>query len=124
VPDEVYIYWHIGTTPMAQALRAAASLQQALREQHPALQTRLLHRGAGSAQATVMEIYRCPGGVNAVLRQAVERQAALHLAPLLEPPQRHVEVFESADEPMSDRVALVGVNANSAATAAENSTKR
>lgn len=95
------MYWRIGANPMHEALNAASALQNALRMRFPLLSTRLLHRGAGTDKATVMEIYTQAGGVGETLLGAIEVEAAVQLGALRQPPQRHVELFTSVSEPPS-----------------------
>ncbi len=93
---ELYIYWKVGAAQAQPALEAARALQRALQQQHPGLQARLLQRADDTTgSTTLMEIYATPEGIGAGLLNAIEAEAALHLAPLAPPAaQRHIERFE------------------------------
>lgn len=95
---ELFIYWKVAAAQLQLALQATQALQNSLRQHHPGLLARVLQRAdeSGAGNATLMEIYALPEGLGPDVQQAIEVQAALHLAPLGAPlPQRHVEVFQA-----------------------------
>ncbi len=91
---ELFIYWRSASQVAAAAEAAAAALQEALRRQHPGLVTRLYRRtDAAGADATLMETYAHPAGIDAALQAAIEQTAAPALRAWCRCP-RHLEVFE------------------------------
>lgn len=94
---ELYIYYRVRACD-APALRAAVqALQAELIHDHPGLQARLLVRCDAPAadrsdpeQATWMETYTHPDGIDAVLQQRIEARA--RLLPGM-PAARHTEAF-------------------------------
>ena len=98
--SELYVYYRVATPHVQAALLAVRGFQQRLREQHPGLAARVLHRaGQATADTTLMEIYAFDDGrrtgIDAALRSRIE-QAASALTPLLSGP-RQTEVFDALD---------------------------
>lgn len=91
---ELYIYYRVNHRDESAALRAAAAMQQTLRERHAGLQARLLRRpeAAADGQQTWMETYALPGtGVNTALEREIDAAAVTWAAYISGP--RHCEVF-------------------------------
>jgi len=94
---ELFIYYRIPVAHAGAALDAVVAFQARLREQHPALTTRLLRRPDQSDPQTWMEIYafdhrESAGAMTRALEAEIEASAATALAPHLLG-ARHVEVF-------------------------------
>ncbi len=93
-PRELYIYWK--TAHRAAAIAAARAMQAGLCDRWPQMQAELLWRDEPAAPlATLMEVYRNPGGVTPEHQADIERHAAQLLATHLTG-TRHVEVFCAA----------------------------
>lgn len=94
---ELFIYYRVHTVDAVAANAAVRAFQAQLREQYPALTTRLLRRPAEvDGSQTWMETYatdpmRNPDGITAELQATIEAQAQLQL-PAFDGP-RHAEVF-------------------------------
>jgi hypothetical protein len=99
-PVELYLYWKTDVARADGAEAAARGWQQALCQEHPALQARLLRRADADASpartVTLMEIYRRPGGIDAALQATIVETGAQRLAVWLLGP-RHVEAFTPID---------------------------
>ncbi len=94
---ELFIYYRVHSAGAAAANEAVKAFQVQLREQYPALKTRLMCRPEEvDGRQTWMETYaidpmRNPDGITAELQAAIEAQAQLQLPPFDGP--RHTEVF-------------------------------
>jgi hypothetical protein len=92
----LFIYWKIAPAALPQALARVREAQAVLRAGWPGLQTALWRRDeAGAAQATVMETYAAPAGLDAAAEQRIASALAAALAGLPAGP-RHSEAFTSA----------------------------
>jgi hypothetical protein len=88
---ELYVYWK--TTAPDVATATVRALHDALRAAEPSLETHLLQRESdATAAATLMEIYRRPGGIDATLQARIERTLADATRGLVQG-ERHLEVF-------------------------------
>ena len=91
VRRELYVYWK--TAQPEAAVEIVRIAQDALRAADTSLQARLLWREPREARpATLMEIYRRDGGIDAELQARIERTLAAATRDLLDG-TRHVEVF-------------------------------
>jgi hypothetical protein len=91
---QLFVYWKVDAPSADAALAAAATMQAALKTQHPQLQTGLFRRAEeGQTRATLMEVYAAPGGVGAELQAAIETAASS--LTLYQSGARHVEAFEA-----------------------------
>jgi len=93
VTRSLFVYWKTDAAAAAPAAAAMAAFQQALRQRHADLVTRLYRRvdDAGPA-ATLMETYARPEGIDAALQAEITDAGAC--ARWCRGP-RHVEVFEA-----------------------------
>lgn len=88
---ELYIYWK--TASPAAALAIVPVAQDALAAAEPGLQAVVLQREPAEAlPATLMEVYRHPGGIDAALQARIERTLTAATQGLVQG-DRHVEVF-------------------------------
>lgn len=85
---QLFIYWRVGRERLPQALAAVRQAQASLTAVWPGLTARVLERCDPAPQATVMEIYAAPDGIDA----AGERRIADALEGIA-PGSRHVEAF-------------------------------
>lgn len=90
---ELYVYYRAPVSAYDALVGAVSDAQRGLEARHPGLQARLLRRpDVQEGQATWMEIYRHPQGVDA----ALEAQIDAALRPALQDlgaGERHVERF-------------------------------
>lgn len=93
---ELFIYWRCDRATEAEALKAAAQMQTALRAQHPGLQARLYRRTETTAEySTLMETYAVAGAAfDPAVVAAIDAAAATALGRWCQG-QRHVERFET-----------------------------
>lgn len=89
----LYIYFRVKRECEAAAVQALRELHAGWQVSMPGLRCELLRRADPSADATLMETYRCEDGVSAEWQQRIEREATARLEAWLVG-QRHVEVFE------------------------------
>lgn len=88
---ELYIYWKTLAPDAALAIVRVA--QDALTAAQPGLRAEVLRREPiDVAPATLMEIYRHPGGIDAALQALIERTLTAATQGLVQG-GRHVEVF-------------------------------
>jgi hypothetical protein len=92
----LFVYYKLPAATARVAGEAARAAQRALCERLDGLQAELLRRPfvAGLPEATLMETYARPGGIDAAMQAAIEAMLAAALAPWLAGGARHVEVFE------------------------------
>lgn len=92
---QLFIYWKIAPAALPAALAAVHQAQAQLRTEWPGLQAQVLQRcdraEGTESQATVMETYRSPAGIDAE-GQALIESALAGIAP----GPRHVEAFRPA----------------------------
>ena len=89
----IYVYYRIAQADLDAVREKVLALQARLCADHAGLRAELLRRPeAAEGQLTLMEIYVCEQGIDAVLQAAIE--AAASYAGLAGP--RHVEAFVSA----------------------------
>ena len=87
-PVQLYIYYRVPPEHLRAVASAAQAMQAAFRTRHPGLRCELLRRpGLQAGQATLMEVYRCPSGIDDALAQAIA-DAALALTALGAGPRR------------------------------------
>lgn len=88
---ELYVYWK--TAAPEAALASVRAAQDALRAAEPSLEAHVLRRESGaSLPATLMEIYRRPGGIDAALQARIEATLGAATREQVQG-ERHVEVF-------------------------------
>jgi Domain of unknown function (DUF4936) len=92
----LFIYWKIDPDALPAALERVREAQAALRARWPGLETALWQRAEpDGAQATVMETYAAPDGIDDDARARIESALAAALAG--QPAgTRHVEAFSPA----------------------------
>jgi hypothetical protein len=103
---ELYIYWRVMPTQLAQAIAATQAMQAALCTQLPGLTAKLLvRRDDTAAQQTLMEVYQnLPLAIDGTpaaqpaIAAAIEAAAQSALRPYQQG-QRHVEVFAEVSLP-------------------------
>ncbi|MCB1997757.1 MAG: DUF4936 family protein [Rhodoferax sp.] len=88
----LFVYWRIDATDLPATLVAVHAAQAQLASAWPGLQARLWQRSDPGVQATVMESYAAPGGIDAAAQARIDAAVAGHV-----PAQRHVEAFLPAD---------------------------
>ena len=88
--ERLYVYYRVDQADFASVQAAALDLQASLRHAHPGL---LRRPDLRDGQATLMETYAQPDGVDAALAKAIEAAALESLARWLKGP-RHCERFE------------------------------
>ena len=94
-PFECYVYWRLDAASLKAAADALTAFQQQLRERHPGLQARLLSKlDDSAAEATLMEVYALPGGVNPELAKAVVDEGGRVAAAWCRG-TRHIERFQA-----------------------------
>jgi hypothetical protein len=99
---QLFIYWHVRRSNLAQALLALREWQSCLGATYPLLRCAAYQRSDGPAdEATVMESYALesaqPGdGIDEALLQHIDEAGRVALAHWLHG-QRHVEVFDALD---------------------------
>ena len=94
---ELFVYWRLDRVNLGLAQAAMQGWQAELAQSWPGLVARLYVRadagdGSSTTEATLMETYARPGGVDAALQQQILAQGAAVTAPWRRG-QRHVEVF-------------------------------
>jgi hypothetical protein len=87
---QLFIYWKLEPAALPAALAAVRQAQASLCAAWPGLEARVYQRCDPAPQATVMETYAAPGGIDA----AGERRIAAALAGIA-PGVRHVEAFSA-----------------------------
>jgi hypothetical protein len=88
---ELYIYWKTSTPDAALAIVQVA--QGTLAAVESGLQVAVLRREpADATPTTLMEIYRCPGNIDAAMQARIERTLVAATQGLVLG-ERHVEVF-------------------------------
>lgn len=88
---ELYVYWK--TAAPDAALAAVRAAQDTLRSAEPSLEAHVLQRESDTPlPATLMEIYRRPGGIDAALQARIETTLGVATQALVQD-GRHVEVF-------------------------------
>ncbi len=97
-PRQLFIYWRVGVAELPQARRTMLELQQRLCREHGDLQAWLLLRDedASTAEATLMETYAAPHGIDASLQRQIETLCDAATAVWRRGP-RHTEVFRCVD---------------------------
>jgi len=96
VSRQLFIYWRVEHGRLPQALAAVRQAQAGLMAAWPGLTARVLERCDPAPQATVMEIYAAPGGIDADGEQRIAQAMADALAAVLAgiaPGSRQVEAF-------------------------------
>lgn len=88
----LFIYWRIDAAGLQPALAAVRRAQQQLRDGWPGLVAQLYERSDPAPQATVMEAYAAPEGIDDVGQARIEAALAVALAGL-PAGERHVEAF-------------------------------
>jgi|APHig6443717817_1056837.scaffolds.fasta_scaffold1264226_1 hypothetical protein len=97
---QLFIYWHVASTDLPQALQALRDWQYGLVARHPALRCGLYQRvDSGQADATVMETYAIESalphsGIDEALHQFIDQDGQAQLTRWLRG-RRHVEVFDA-----------------------------
>lgn len=92
--ERLYVYFRVDEADLHAALAALRSAQARLMVDHPGLQAELLRRPElREGQATLMETYAHPSGLDAALSAAIDRAARQALGNLLRG-ERHGERFE------------------------------
>jgi hypothetical protein len=90
---ELYVYYRAPVASQAALEQAVDAAQRALVARHPALEARLLRRPeAADGQATWMEIYRHPRGIDRALEAEIETALQAASSDLGAGP-RHIERF-------------------------------
>jgi hypothetical protein len=71
---QLFVYWRVAVADLKLARQGVRELQQQLCNQHPGLQAWLLLRDdtEQAAEATLMEIYALPGGLDVAVQQQIE----------------------------------------------------
>jgi hypothetical protein len=92
VSRQLFIYWRVEPDRLPQALAAVRQAQGGLMAAWPGLTARVLERCDPAQQATVMEIYAAPGGIDADGEQRIADALAGALAGIALG-SRHVEAF-------------------------------
>lgn len=94
---ELFIYYRVRDTDVAEAREAVGAMQRELRRSRPGLQARLMTRqGGDGGTQTWMETYSLvddAGGIDAGVESVIETHA-MSLARFIDG-SRHVEAFES-----------------------------
>jgi len=93
VARHLFIYWRIPQASLGAALQAVQEAQQRLKEFWPSLSARVYERCDPAHEATVMETYEAPEGIDLTGQARIEAELAQALAPL-PAGQRHVEAFQ------------------------------
>lgn len=95
----LFIYWSVAAVDLPAAVEATRALQRRLATEWTGLDAELLQRADGEApgRATLMEVYRRTGGIDASIEAAIAAAAAEALAGIPAGP-RHVEVFAPAGD--------------------------
>jgi hypothetical protein len=88
---QLFIYWRVEPAALPAALMAVHAAQAGLRAEWTGLLAQVYQRCDLAPQATVMETYSAPGGIDAAGEQRIE----LALAGIA-PGTRHVEAFSPA----------------------------
>jgi hypothetical protein len=93
-PRQLFIYWRVTIAQLPLARQAMLDVQQRLCREHAGLQASLLLRDdeAGAAEATLMETYASPGGIDSSLQRRIDALCDAATAAWRRGP-RHVEAF-------------------------------
>ena len=89
---QLFVYWKVAPASLEAALAATRQAQAMLRQGQPGLVARVYERCDPAPQATVMETYEAPGGIDDVAQARIDAVMEAALAGLPTGP-RHVEAF-------------------------------
>jgi hypothetical protein len=90
---QLFVYWRVPHASVDAALAAVHAAQARLRDDWPGLDARVYQRSDLAPEATVMETYETPGGIDAAGQARIDARLAQALA-ALPVGTRHVEAFE------------------------------
>jgi Domain of unknown function (DUF4936) len=92
VDRQLFVYWRVAPAALPAALAAVRQAQARLADGWPGLVARVYERCDPAPEATVMETYEAPGGLDAAAQARIEAALAPALTALPAGP-RHVEAF-------------------------------
>jgi hypothetical protein len=92
VARQLFVYWKIAPASLETALAATRQAQATLQQGWPGLVARVYERCDPALQATVMETYEAPGGIDDAGQARIAAVLDAALAGLSAGP-RHVEAF-------------------------------
>jgi hypothetical protein len=92
VSRQLFIYWRVAPASLDAALQAVRVAQQQLQRDWPGLSAHVYERCDPAPEATVMETYQAPAGIDAAAEKRIESALTQALAGLPAGP-RHVEAF-------------------------------
>lgn len=90
---QLFVYWRVPHASVDAALAAVHAAQARLRADWPELEARVYQRSDPAPEATVMETYETPAGIDTAGQARIEARLAEALA-ALPAGARHVEAFE------------------------------